>query len=66
LNHYLGDPGRLPSEMQHLGSVQGGAIRDAVRKYLPLEHRLTVITKPRPKGAPTPGADGDDAKEATP
>jgi zinc protease len=66
LNHYLGDPGRLPAEMQHLGSVQGSEIRDALRRYLPLEHRLTVVTQPRPKAAADDAAADADAKEATP
>jgi zinc protease len=71
LNHYLGDPGRLPAEMQHLGSVQGSEVRDAVRKYLPLEHRLTVVTQPKAtpaEGADADGdaADGNGAQEAKP
>ena len=54
LNHYLGDPGRLPSEMQHLGGVQAKEVQEAMRKYLPLERRLTVITKPK-ASEPTAG-----------
>jgi hypothetical protein len=55
LNHYLGDPGRLPAEMQHLGSVTGAEVQAAVQKYLPLEHRLTVITVPRAADAASGG-----------
>jgi len=51
LNHYLGDPGRLPAEMQHLGGVQANEVQDAVRKYLPLDRRLTVITSPKAPAA---------------
>jgi zinc protease len=61
LNHYLGDPGRLPAEMAHLGSVQASEVRDALRKYLPLDHRLTVVTQPK-----AAAAEGSDSKEATP
>jgi len=51
LNHYLGDPGRLPAEMQHLGSVTIAQVQAAVQKYLPVEHRLTVVTVPKPADA---------------
>jgi zinc protease len=66
LNHYLGDPGRLPAEMQHLGSVQGTEVRDALRKYLPLDHRLTVVTQPKAATAVGSPAVDADAKKATP
>jgi zinc protease len=66
LNHYLGDPGRLPAEMAHLGSVQGSEVRDAIRKYLPLDRRLTVVTQAKAAPADANGAAGADAKEATP
>jgi zinc protease len=55
LNHYLGDPGRLPSEMQHLGSVTIAEVQAAVQKYLPLEHRLTVVTVPKAADAASGG-----------
>ena len=55
LNHYLGDPGRLPAEMQHLGGVRVDEVQEAVRKYLPLERRLTVVTLPK---ASEPAAGG--------
>jgi zinc protease len=47
LNHYLGDPGRLPSEMQHLASVGAKEVQTSVQTYLTPAHRLTVITSPR-------------------
>jgi zinc protease len=47
LNHYLGDPGRLPAEMQHLASVQPADVQAAVQKHLGSEHRLTLVTVPR-------------------
>ena len=55
LNHYLGDPGRLPAEMQHLGGVRVDEVQAAVRKYLPLERGLTVVTLPK---ASEPAAGG--------
>jgi zinc protease len=54
LNHYLGDPGRLPAEMQHLGGVPAGEVQNAVRKYMPLDRRLTVVTLPKPSTGGTP------------
>jgi zinc protease len=51
LNHYLGDPGRLPAEMQHLGSVSTAEVQAAVQKHLSPEHRLTVVTVPKAAGA---------------
>jgi zinc protease len=56
LNHYLGDPGRLPAEMQHLASIQPAEIKAAVSKYLPVERRLTVITLPKAAGSVPAGA----------
>jgi zinc protease len=50
LNHYLGDPGRLPAEMQHLGSVEPDQVRQALQKHLPIERRLTVVTVPKAAG----------------
>jgi zinc protease len=55
LNHYLGDPGRLPAEMQHLAQQQTSDVQKAVREFLPLDRRLTVITMPQ-SGPPEGGA----------
>lgn len=55
LNHYLGDPGRLPAEMEHLGAVTPAEVQAAVQKYLPPERRLTVVTVPK---APDSGRGG--------
>jgi len=51
LNHYLGDPGRLPAEMQHLAAVGASDVQKAVRDYLPVDRRLTVITLPKSEPA---------------
>ena len=48
LNHYLGDPGRLPSEMQHLGAVAASEVQRVVQTHLAPERRLTVVTLPKP------------------
>jgi zinc protease len=53
LNHYLGDPGRLPKEMEHLAGVAAGELQAAVQTHLAAERRLTVVTVPRPETAPT-------------
>jgi zinc protease len=53
LNHYLGDPGKLPSEMQHLASVEPPEVQASMREYLTPQHCLTVITRPK---APVAGA----------
>jgi len=58
LNHYLGDPGRLPSEMQHLGAVAASEVQHVVQTHLAPERRLTVVTLPKPaaKNEPAPAA----------
>lgn len=55
LNHYLGDPGRLPSEMQHLAAVEPSEVQSLVREFLTPERCLTVITRPKaaPQGTPS-------------
>jgi predicted Zn-dependent peptidase len=55
LNHYLGDPGRLPAEMQHLASVQPAELQAALQKHLDMEHRLTLITVPKTPEKPSKG-----------
>jgi zinc protease len=55
LNHYLGDPGRLPAEMQHLGSVQAAEVKAVLQKHMPLDRRLTVVTVPKADGAQKEG-----------
>jgi zinc protease len=55
LNHYLGDPGRLPAEMQHLAAVQPSEVQMAMQKHLDLQHRLTVITVPKAAEAESKG-----------
>jgi zinc protease len=47
LNHYLGDPGRLPAEMRHLAAVQPAEVQAAVKKHFDPAHRLTVVTVPK-------------------
>jgi zinc protease len=48
LNHYLGDPGRLPQEMQRMASVEASEVQHALKTQLSPEQRLTVITLARP------------------
>lgn len=48
LNQYLGDPGRLPKEMQQLMSVEPSEVQRLTRKELGAEHRLTLVTLPKP------------------
>jgi zinc protease len=52
LNHYLGDPGRLPQEMKKVENVQAREIESALRTHLARERRLTVITRPQPAAEP--------------
>jgi zinc protease len=52
LNHYLGDPGRLPAEMQHLASVDAGEVQRLVQAHLGPQQRLTVVTLPKQAGEP--------------
>jgi zinc protease len=47
LNHYLGDPGRLPAEMRHLAAVQPSEVQAAAKKHFDRAHRLTVVTVPK-------------------
>lgn len=51
LNHYLGDPGRLPGEMQHLAAVSAREVQTAVQTHLPLDRKLTVVTLPKAQPA---------------
>ena len=55
LNHYLGDPGRLPSEMQRLSAVEPDEVQRMVQTQLTPAQRLTVVTlakaAPEAKGA---------------
>ena len=51
LNHYLGDPGQLPAEMQRVAKVGENDVKVAVQQHLSPEKCLTVITKPKPESA---------------
>jgi zinc protease len=44
LNHYLGDPGRLPSEMLRLSSVEASEVQHQVQVHLTPQQRVTVVT----------------------
>jgi predicted Zn-dependent peptidase len=57
LNHYLGDPGQLPKEMQHLRAVTGQEVQAAVQTHLTSKRQLTVVTLPKPPAAPPAKAD---------
>ncbi len=56
LNHYLGDPGQLPAQMQRLAAVSEGELRGAVQTHLGSNRCLTVITRPKPEAAAAGGA----------
>jgi zinc protease len=51
MNHYLGDPGRLPTEMARLDRVSRQDVQRAVRAHLG-ERSATVVTKPAGGGTP--------------
>jgi zinc protease len=55
LNHYLGDPGRLPAEMARVSAVSPETVRAAVALHLAPHRRLTVITVPQPATASEEG-----------
>jgi zinc protease len=57
LNHYLGDPGQLPKEMQHLRAVTAAELQAAVQTHMTPKRRLTVVTLPKPKATPPAKAD---------
>jgi zinc protease len=54
LNHYLGDPGQLPNQMQLMAHVAPGDVQAAVQTHLSLDKSLSVITKPKPKPEAAP------------
>ncbi|MEY4545783.1 MAG: hypothetical protein RL685_1978 [Pseudomonadota bacterium] len=60
LNHYLGDPGRLPAEMQKLAAVDAAQVQRQVQAFLGAKQRLSVITVPKQaeSKAPHPSSDG--------
>jgi len=49
LNHYLGDPGRLPSEMVKLQSVEPAEVQQRMQAHLAPQQRVVVVTLPRAK-----------------
>ncbi len=55
LNHYLGDPGRLPEYMERLRAVRAEDIQRAVAAHLRLDARVIVTTR---SVTPTPGGAG--------
>jgi hypothetical protein len=60
LNHYLGDPGRLPAEMQKLAAVDAAQVQRQVQAFLGAKQRLSVITVPKQAESkvPHPSSDG--------
>jgi zinc protease len=56
LNHYLGDPGQLPAQMQRLAGVTESELQGAVQTHLGPQRCLTVITRPKPQPASAEGA----------
>lgn len=51
LNHYLGDPGKLPEVWQQTASLTPADIQRAVQKYLAAEHRAAMTTLPAQEDA---------------
>jgi predicted Zn-dependent peptidase len=63
LNHYLGDPGRLPAEMQKLVNVDAAELQRRVRDHLGSQQRVTVVTVPKaPSASPPESAKPASAK----
>ncbi|HEU4577947.1 MAG TPA: pitrilysin family protein [Polyangiaceae bacterium] len=48
LNHYLGDPGRLPSEMLKLQAVEPAEVQRRMQAYMAPQQRVVVVTLPKP------------------
>jgi zinc protease len=48
LNHYLGDPGYLPTWVKALESVSAADVQRVLREHLSAAHRVVVVTEPAP------------------
>ena len=48
LNHYLGDPGYLPTWVKALESVNSADVQRVLREHLAAAHRVVVVTEPAP------------------
>jgi zinc protease len=61
LNHYLGDPGRLPSEMVKLQAVEPAEVQRRMQAHMTPQQRVVVVTLPRsaPGHSPQPESGGD-------
>ncbi len=68
LNHYLGDPGGLPAEMQKLTAVDAAEVQRRVNEQLSPRQRVTVVTLPKrsstPRTASMGNAGGSAARSA--
>jgi len=51
-NHYFGDPGHLQAEYRALTRVTSADVQRVVRRDLDLDHRVIVITEPKPGAKP--------------
>ena len=52
--HYTGDPGFLPRDLARYEGATDAGVREAARRYLPLERRVVTLIRPT-KGAPLAG-----------
>jgi predicted Zn-dependent peptidase len=46
MNHYLGDPGKLPEYVKRIDAVTADDVKRAVQKFLPPTARVVVTTRP--------------------
>lgn len=58
LNHYLGDPGKLPAYIAHIDAVTSSDVKRAIERHLTASARVTITTRPRPAPAPAAGKSG--------
>jgi predicted Zn-dependent peptidase len=49
LNHYLGDPGKLPEYIAHVDAVTAEDVKRVVHQWLAPNARAVIMTKPRPE-----------------
>ncbi|HYQ17075.1 MAG TPA: pitrilysin family protein, partial [Polyangiaceae bacterium] len=52
--HYTGDPGYLPKWVAQIEKVTSADVQRVLREHLGAAKRVTVVTQPKPKAAPSP------------
>lgn len=53
--HYTGDPGYLPRWVEQIEKVTAGDVQRVLREHLSAAQRVTIVTQPKPKAAPSAG-----------